>query len=298
MNYYFKAIRNYTNIHDRARRSEFWYFILFDTIFVILAFILDNILETRKDPSSGYGIISALYILATIIPRFTVSLRRLHDIGNRGWYLFLVFIPLIGIIWFIVLMATDGNIGENEYGSNPKENSSIKTKEEVLINNYSTNIDGKDLTLPINNSKNTKYENLGRIGDLLQKGIINKQEFEIEKKIILSQNAPIENKNQAAIKKISPIEIFMCGKINSEIKKAKSHISKEFDSKLVELLNEVCIDEKQTINFLDNYKIIFKSDLVADINAISPRLDSIKEYLTPLVNKGVLEPTFPYERIK
>ena len=40
--------------------------------------------------------------------------------------LLITFIPLIGAIWLIVLMCTDSNAGENQYGANPKEMKNYK----------------------------------------------------------------------------------------------------------------------------------------------------------------------------
>ena len=48
-------------------------------------------------------------------------MRRLHDIGKSGWMLFVILIPIIGAIWLLVLLVTDGKPGDNIYGNNPKE---------------------------------------------------------------------------------------------------------------------------------------------------------------------------------
>jgi uncharacterized membrane protein YhaH (DUF805 family) len=60
-------------------------------------------------------------MLAVIIPSLAVGARRLHDIGKSGWWQLISLIPIIGGIWLIVLMATNGTPGVNEYGTNPKE---------------------------------------------------------------------------------------------------------------------------------------------------------------------------------
>jgi uncharacterized membrane protein YhaH (DUF805 family) len=46
--------------------------------------------------------------------------RRLHDIGNSGWWVFINAIPIIGSIWILVLLATDSQPGDNQYGADPK----------------------------------------------------------------------------------------------------------------------------------------------------------------------------------
>jgi len=120
MNYYLKVLQNYATFSGRARRSEYWYFVLFNMIFAIVAVILDNVLGTAIE-GVGYGPIYGLYVLAVFLPGLAVSVRRLHDVGKSGWFFFIVLIPLIGAIWLLVLMAKDSNVGENEYGAYPKE---------------------------------------------------------------------------------------------------------------------------------------------------------------------------------
>ena len=89
-------------------------------IFAVAAMILDNVLGIAME-GIGYGPIYGLYLLAIIIPSIAVGVRRLHDIGKSGWMMLISLIPLIGGIWLLVLMVTDSNPEENEYGPNPKE---------------------------------------------------------------------------------------------------------------------------------------------------------------------------------
>lgn len=93
-------------------------FVLFNIIISFGLGIVDSILGTTVQ---GYGMISLLYSLLVFIPYLAVSVRRLHDIGKSGWMLLVGLIPIIGAIWLIVLFATDGEPGKNQYGPNPKE---------------------------------------------------------------------------------------------------------------------------------------------------------------------------------
>ncbi len=61
-----------------------------------------------------------LYTLAVLLPGIAVAVRRLHDIGKSGWWILISLVPIIGGIWLIVLLATDSEPIENEYGPNPK----------------------------------------------------------------------------------------------------------------------------------------------------------------------------------
>ena len=120
MNWYLAVLKNYAGFSGRARRKEYWMFALFNIIFFIVAMILDNVLGTAIE-GVGYGLFYFLYTLAVLIPGLAVSVRRLHDVGKSGWMILIVLIPIIGWIWLLVLMVTDSNPGENQYGPNPKE---------------------------------------------------------------------------------------------------------------------------------------------------------------------------------
>ncbi len=121
MNWYKKVVfQHYADFNGRARRKEYWMFVLFNMIFAIAALVLDNILGIAMEGNGGP--IYFLYALAVLIPGLAAAVRRLHDIGKSGWMILIGLIPLIGGIWLIVLLATDSNPGDNEYGPNPKAN--------------------------------------------------------------------------------------------------------------------------------------------------------------------------------
>ena len=118
MNWYLAVLRNYAVFSGRARRKEYWMFVLFNIIFAVIAAILDNVLGiTIKDV--GYGPIYLIYVLAVFIPGLAVAIRRLHDIGKSGWWFLISLIPCVGGIWLLVLLVTAGDVGENEYGAEP-----------------------------------------------------------------------------------------------------------------------------------------------------------------------------------
>jgi uncharacterized membrane protein YhaH (DUF805 family) len=120
MNWYLTVVKNYAGFSGRARRKEYWMFLLFNMIFAFVAAIIDNVVGTAS-PELGYGVFYGLYTLAMIIPGIAVIVRRLHDVGKSGWMYFIVLIPFVGVIWLLVLLLTDSDAGENQYGQNPKE---------------------------------------------------------------------------------------------------------------------------------------------------------------------------------
>ena len=136
MEWFLKVVRdNYSNFNGRAHRKEYWMFFLFYTIFAIIAMVADNILGTvftvgegYYAESIGYGWIYVLFMIALLVPTIAVMVRRLHDIGKSGWWWLINFIPLVGAIWFLVLMCKDSNPGDNKYGPSPKASTVLEEK--------------------------------------------------------------------------------------------------------------------------------------------------------------------------
>jgi uncharacterized membrane protein YhaH (DUF805 family) len=120
------ALKKYAVFSGRSRRSEYWYFSLFYLIFYLGLAVVDGVLGTF-DTKSGFGLCSAVWAVAMVIPSLAVSIRRLHDTGRSGWWLLIGVIPLLGAIALIVFFAQDGEPGTNRFGSNPKEGSTGHT---------------------------------------------------------------------------------------------------------------------------------------------------------------------------
>jgi uncharacterized membrane protein YhaH (DUF805 family) len=124
MNYYIKALRKYADFNERAGRSEYWYFVLFNVVFATAAIISDNMLHVTISLWPGfpavYGYVYLAYCVFLFLPGWAVLVRRLHDVGKSGWFLFIALIPVVGAIWLLVLLFKDSQPGENKYGPNPK----------------------------------------------------------------------------------------------------------------------------------------------------------------------------------
>lgn len=99
MKWFVKCIKNYVNFTGRARRSEYWFFVLFEFIFLMAAMILD-LLFFGEEPSTFYYLTALFFFL----PQLAVSVRRLHDTGHSGTQLLLYY--LAAIIWVVVLIFT------------------------------------------------------------------------------------------------------------------------------------------------------------------------------------------------
>lgn len=105
------VLSQYATFSGRARRSEYWFWVLATFIASIVAGIIDAII--------GAQIVGLVVALATLVPSLAVGARRLHDTGRSGWFLLVGLIPIVGFILLIVWFVQDSQ-PDNEYGSNPK----------------------------------------------------------------------------------------------------------------------------------------------------------------------------------
>jgi uncharacterized membrane protein YhaH (DUF805 family) len=115
MHWYLEVLRKYALFTGRARRSEYWYFVLFNVIVAVVLGFVDSALAKIL----GFGMFGMLYGLAVLVPGIAVSIRRLHDTDRSGWWLLLALVPLVGLV-LIYFLAEDSNAGTNRYGQNPK----------------------------------------------------------------------------------------------------------------------------------------------------------------------------------
>ena len=142
MNWYFIALRKYAVFNGRARRKEYWYFVLFNIIihlFFVLLFLklggIDVLLESTFEEEGNNDpilIFWRIYSLLTLLPGVAVSVRRLHDANKSGWWILIGLVPLIGAIVLIVFFCMDSDSGENRYGPNPKNDSLISDNQPQL----------------------------------------------------------------------------------------------------------------------------------------------------------------------
>ena len=105
-----------------------------------------------------------VYALAIFIPSIAVCVRRLHDIGKSGWYYFIGLIPLVGGIILLVWFCTDSQLGENQWGANPKGYSSVTTSSQPDI-----------------------LAQIEKIAKLKYSGILSEEEFVEQKKKLLEK---------------------------------------------------------------------------------------------------------------
>ena len=129
------CFKKYAICSGRSRRSEFWYFELFNFIIDLILSIPIIIFRGEKTPRLVFEIISLVYHILTILPNISVSIRRLHDTGRSGYYYLINLIPIVGNFIVLYYMLCDSQEQPNEYGPSPKY---IEIKESLLgkLNDY------------------------------------------------------------------------------------------------------------------------------------------------------------------
>ena len=119
MNWYLQALKKYTVFTGRARRKEYWFFVLFNILISAALSVVDYVTGTYSS-HYGMGLLGGLYALGVLLPAIAVTIRRLHDTGRSGWWILIALVPLIGGIVLLVFMVLDSQPGDNEYGPSPK----------------------------------------------------------------------------------------------------------------------------------------------------------------------------------
>lgn len=108
-------VDNYANFNGRARRKEYWFFMLFYYVLYFLFFGLAYI-------ASFFAIFNVIMAFGLLVPSIAVSIRRMHDSGKSGWFMLVPFYNL-----YLALKA--GDIGTNQYGEDPKNPDMMKLDE-------------------------------------------------------------------------------------------------------------------------------------------------------------------------
>lgn len=160
MKWWLLCIKKYVTFEGRARRREYWMFVLFNLIFVALTTLLDTLLFGASAAGADLFVaaqapyLTMLYSLFIFLPSLAVVVRRLHDIGRSGWWLVgyygltivCTILIVIGVtmavvgksfgavlwggallalfvaaVWMLVWLCCNSQPGTNEYGPNPKE---------------------------------------------------------------------------------------------------------------------------------------------------------------------------------
>jgi uncharacterized membrane protein YhaH (DUF805 family) len=106
MDWYLGVLKKYAEFNGRARRKEYWIYMLIN---LIIAFVVGFV--------SGFflnsSVLGVIYGLAVLVPSIAVGVRRMHDTDHSGWWLLF---PVVNLI----LAVQEGQAAANRFGSDPK----------------------------------------------------------------------------------------------------------------------------------------------------------------------------------
>jgi uncharacterized membrane protein YhaH (DUF805 family) len=118
-----RGFRNYATFSGRSTRAESWWWTLFTFLTGVILAIVDTVTGTMGMFGDA-GLLGQLFDLAVLVPSLALGVRRLHDINRTGWWLFLIFVLVIGWIVLIVWAIKRGDRGPNKYGPDPRQTAS------------------------------------------------------------------------------------------------------------------------------------------------------------------------------
>ncbi|WP_298372824.1 DUF805 domain-containing protein [Azospirillum sp.] len=112
------CLSRYVGFSGRAPRSEYWYWVLFSFLVSIAASVLDASLlaDFALGDEETVGLAEILVTLALALPGTAVTVRRLHDIGRSGWWLLLIFVPILGWIALLIWTLAKSDADANRFG--------------------------------------------------------------------------------------------------------------------------------------------------------------------------------------
>jgi uncharacterized membrane protein YhaH (DUF805 family) len=129
-------LRRYAEFSGRSRPKEYWMFVLFVAVTMLVLTFVDSALGLggtserylSRGPmgfamgfSNSGGLLTALFALGVLVPSIAVGVRRLHDTDRSGWWLLIGLVPLIGTIVLLVFLISGGTRGPNRFGADPLE---------------------------------------------------------------------------------------------------------------------------------------------------------------------------------
>ena len=151
-----RAIQRYAEFEGRSTRTEYWLFVLAFYIGDIALSLVGQMLAGEN----GADALSAIFVLATLLPSITVTVRRLHDTGRSGFNMLWALLPIIGWLILFVYTVMPSDPGVNEYGA-PDDGASVR--------HYGA----------------SQFDELERLGRLRDQGVLDEDEFRARKARIL-----------------------------------------------------------------------------------------------------------------
>lgn len=93
-----RPLKKYADFSGRAPRAEYWWYVLFLIVAILVASIVEN-LAGLSPVFITYGPVTMLVIVATLVPSLAAQVRRLHDTDRSGWWIAAMMIPYAFGLW-------------------------------------------------------------------------------------------------------------------------------------------------------------------------------------------------------
>lgn len=133
MKWFVDPLKKYADFLGRARRQEYWMWQLANVCIFAFVMVIDFLIGTAwlhstdlyssglaPSPIHSFYIATVLYFLAVAIPSLAITVRRLHDTGRSGFWIFIQVIPYLGPLILFVFLVLDSDPFPNKYGPSPK----------------------------------------------------------------------------------------------------------------------------------------------------------------------------------
>ena len=124
-------INNFIGFDGRASRSEFWFWLLFTFVAGMITGIIDGFVFGWEVEDPMW--ITDVFSLIIFLPGLAVNVRRLHDVGQSGWWVLsaILVLPILLLFYWAII---EGDANPNEYGEVPTN--TLAREDEINYNNY------------------------------------------------------------------------------------------------------------------------------------------------------------------
>ena len=121
------------NFKGRARRAEYWKFILLWNLFYIPMYLINMYAIKAQNTTLMYAISGLLLVicLGLFLQSLSLVVRRLHDTDHSGWCMLVSLIPLVGFFILFYWLVKDSTNGTNQYGPSPKYSDANSSSKEI-----------------------------------------------------------------------------------------------------------------------------------------------------------------------
>lgn len=117
MNWFLQGLQRWSDLKGRASRAEYWGLYLLTFLAAALALAADLLWTSKIIPLSlPIPLLTSVVTLLSLVPAYSVLVRRLHDVGKSAWYILLLLIPIVGALIILYYSVKAGETSRNRYG--------------------------------------------------------------------------------------------------------------------------------------------------------------------------------------